>query len=119
MLVEDEDSLRQLVRRVLVRLGYRVIEAESGAKALPIWSEYRDEINLLITDMVMPDGVSGRELGTRLLADRPGLKIIYTSGYSQDLTEDGFALREGFDFISKPFNPLKLAQVVRERLDAV
>ena len=119
MLVEDEELLRQLVRRVLVRLGYRVIEAESGAKALPMWGQHRDEVRLLITDMVMPDGVSGRELGTRLLADKPGLKIIYTSGYSQDLAEDGFPLREGFDFLSKPFNPLKLAQVVRERLDAV
>ena len=72
---------------------------------------------MLLTDLVMPDGINGRELSERLLAEKPGLKVIYASGYSADVVGQDFVLEEGVNFLAKPFNPLKLAQVVRARLD--
>ena len=117
LLVEDEIALRALVRRVLTRLGYRVLEASSGVNALRLWEQHRDEINLLLTDMVMPDGVNGRELAERLLAERPNLQVIYSSGYSSEVAGQDLQLEEGVNFISKPYETVKLAQIVRFRLD--
>ncbi len=118
LLVEDEASLRTLVRNVLTRVGYRVLEAATGITALELWKQHQSEIKLLLTDMVMPDGLSGRELAARLQADNPALKVIYTSGYSQDIAGADFPLREGENFIAKPFQATKLAELVRTRLDA-
>lgn len=116
LVAEDEPALRALVRSVLTRLGYRVLEAPTGVRALEIWRENRDDIHLLLTDMVMPDGVSGRELAEQLLAANPGLKVIYTSGYNPELAVNNSGLREGVDFLAKPF-AAKLAEVVRAQLD--
>lgn len=118
LLVEDEASLRTLVRNVLSRVGYRVLEAPNGVAALELWEQHRGEIKLLLTDMVMPDGLSGRDLAARLLTEQPGLKVIYTSGYSQDIGGPDFPLREGENFLAKPFQAIKLAEIVRARLDA-
>jgi len=85
LLVEDEAPLRVLVRKSLARQGYRVLEAPTGGKALAVWQEHRDDIRLLLTDLVMPDGMSGKELAQRLLRENPGLKVIYTSGYSTEV----------------------------------
>jgi len=117
LVAEDEPALRALVRSVLTRLGYRVLEAPTGVRALEIWRENRDDIRLLLTDMVMPDGISGRELATQLLAANPGLKVIYTSGYNPELATKNSGLREGVDFLAKPFAAPKLAEVVRAQLD--
>jgi signal transduction histidine kinase len=117
LLVEDEPALRMLVTKVLTRLGYKMLEASSGAKALEIWAQHRDEVKLLLTDLVMPDGLNGRELALRLVAERPGLRVIYSSGYSADVAGRDFPLEEGINFISKPYETLKLAQIVRARLD--
>ena len=117
LLVEDEVALRTLIRTVLTRLGYRVIEASTGLAALGIWKTRHNEIQLLLTDLVMPDGVSGKELAQRLLAEKPSLKVIYTSGYSQDITGEDFPLQEGENFLAKPFQATKLARIVRARLD--
>jgi len=118
LLAEDEPAVRALVNNVLAKLGYRVLQAATGVEALEIWRRNRDEIQLLLTDMVMPDGVNGRELSEKLLREKPGLKVIYASGYSADIAGPDFPLEEGMNFLAKPFNPLKLAQVVRARLDA-
>lgn len=117
LLVEDEPALRLLVRKILTRLGYRILEAPTGAVALEVWAAHRAEIQLLLTDMVMPDGMSGRDLATRLTAEQPGLKVIYTSGYSAEIAGKDFPLQEGVNFLSKPFETLKLAQLVRATLD--
>ena len=109
--------VRKLTRSVLTRLGYRVIEAPTGARALEIWRARREEIQLLLTDLVMPDGMSGRDLTRLLHEEKPELKVIYTSGYSAEITGGGFPLREGVNFLSKPFNPQGLAEIVRRRLD--
>jgi two-component system, cell cycle sensor histidine kinase and response regulator CckA len=118
LVVEDETPLRQLVRNVLQRYGYRVLEANSGVDALPVWLEYQDQISLLLTDMVMPHGVSGRELAERLRGDKPELKVIYSSGYSLAVVGADMVLREGLNFLQKPYNPVKLAKAVRDCLDA-
>ncbi len=117
LVVEDEPPLRDLVTDILTLYGYRVIAASSGVEALSAWEQHRDEIDLLLTDMVMPEGVSGRELGERLLKQKPTLKIVYTSGYSPGLSGKDFALLEGHNFLPKPYAPTRLAEVVRECLD--
>ena len=115
--VEDEPTLRALVRRVLERGGYEVVEAPSGLAALELWKEKKTHVDLLLTDMVMPDGISGRQLAEKLKADNPGLKIIYTTGYSPDLMGKEVALREGVNFLQKPYPPQKLVEIVRNGLE--
>jgi len=119
LLAEDEPALRALVRSVLTRLGYHVIEAATGIRALELWEQHRDEIRLLLTDMVMPDGLSGRDLAERLLAADPKLKVIYTSGYNPEFAGKTLGLRDGVDFLPKPFAAPKLAEAVRAQLDGV
>ena len=117
LVVEDEPSLRELERTVLEQLGYRVIEAGNGTEALAAWTAEPQGIDLLVTDMVMPGGMTGRDLAQQLLAMKPSLKVVYTTGYSLDLTAHPLALKEGINFLPKPFGPSKLAQTVRNCLD--
>lgn len=116
LVVEDEASVRTFVTKVLTRLGYRVIEAPSGVVALSLWAAHRDEIRLVLTDMVMPDGMNGRQLAERLHAERPGLPIIFTSGYSAELAGRDLSLEEGANFLTKPFEIRALTELVRHRL---
>lgn len=117
LLVEDETALRALARQILQRKGYKVLEAESGLKALAVWEQHSDEIDLLLTDVIMPDGVNGLELAHRLREQRPHLKVIYTSGYSLELENLENELREGWNFLQKPYHPRKLTSTIRQRLD--
>ncbi len=117
LLVEDEPAVRMLVHTVLEQAGYRILEAGSGAEALKFWQEHRGEISLLLTDYVMPDGMSGRQLAERLLGENPQLRIIFTSGYSAEIAGAGFDLKEGVNFLSKPFELAKLVAAVRRSLD--
>jgi signal transduction histidine kinase/CheY-like chemotaxis protein len=116
LLAEDDTALRTAVRKALTRFGYRVLEADSGVKALEIWRQNRNEIKLLITDMVMPDGMNGKELARRLLLENPRLKIIYTTGYSTDFADDDFHLQADIHFLAKPFDVTKLVQTVADVL---
>jgi two-component system, cell cycle sensor histidine kinase and response regulator CckA len=118
LVVEDEPSLRALVRKVLERHGFQVIDASSGAVALQLWGDHREKIDLLLTDMVMPDGVTGRELAEKLKADNPLLKVVYTTGYSAELLGEGIVLREGINFLQKPYPPQKLLQTIRTCLSS-
>lgn len=117
MVVEDEPTLRALVRRVLERGGYEVIEASSGLAALQLWKDNKSHVDLLLTDMVMPDGISGRQLAEKLKTENPELKVIYTTGYSPDLMGNDIALKEGVNFLQKPYPPQKLVQAVRNGLE--
>jgi DNA-binding NtrC family response regulator len=117
LLVEDERTLRFLVRSILERYGYEVLEASSGRAALSLWQEHKDRIHLLFTDMVMPDGICGRELAQDLLRERPGLKVIFTSGYSAEVIARDLSLEAGFNFLQKPYDPRMLASMVRTCLD--
>jgi len=114
--VEDEPTLRALVRKVLERDGYNVIEAGSGLAALEMWSDKKPPVDLLLTDMVMPDGISGLQLAERLKTENPGLKVVFTTGYSAELLGKDFELREGVNFLQKPYPPQRLVQTVRNGL---
>ena len=117
LMVEDEPILRSLLRTVLQRYGYRVLAASSGVEALKLWQQHGPTVDLLLTDMVMPDGVSGGDLAKKLKAERPELKVIFSSGYSLELLGPDNVLAQGLSFLAKPYTPDKLAQVLRECLD--
>jgi len=119
LVVEDEAPVRELVCNLLAGYGYQILQAESGAKALQVWRESKDRINLLLTDLVMPNQMNGRELAERLWTERPRLKVIFTSGYSADVVGEDFVLRPGINYLQKPYHPHKLALAVRDYLDAV
>ena len=117
LLAEDDPSLRTSIRKALAQLGYRILEAPTGIKALEIWNEHHEEIKLLLTDLVMPGGMTGKSLAERLLEKDPKLKVVYMSGYSPEITGKDFPLEEGVNFLTKPFQPSKLAEIVRNNLD--
>ena len=116
LFVEDESSLRRVARTVLERSGYRIFEAANGADAIRIWQEHAAKIDALVTDMVMPGGMTGRELATRLHQDRPGLKVLYTSGYSDELLESNGVAPGEADFLPKPYTPQMLLSALRNTL---
>jgi len=118
LLVEDENSVRMLVRSILEHYGYSVLEAEHGPAALEVWKQHRHKIRLLLTDMMMPEGMTGQDLAEKLLVDEPRLKVIYTSGYSANAFIKDGPLRSDIAFLQKPYQPHKLARLVRETLDA-
>jgi signal transduction histidine kinase/ActR/RegA family two-component response regulator len=117
LVVEDEDAVRELAVIVLEKHGYRVLQAASGDEAVAVWKRHRERISLLLTDMVMPGELSGWELAQQLLDAQPGLKVIYTSGYSDDVALDVFSMGKKVNFVQKPYQPSKLAQAVRQALD--
>ncbi len=116
-MVEDEAPVRRLARMMLERLGYSVFESASGVEALEVWEQHKDVIALVLTDVVMPGGVSGCELAERLAAKNPRLKFVYTSGYSPVRGKDISQLQQSVNFLEKPYSPRKLAQTVRGCLD--
>ena len=115
LLVEDEDSVRQLVRETLESRGYRVLEAGNGQAALTVAANHPDPIHLVITDVVMP-GLNGHELVQQLLSTRSGLKVLYLSGYAQDAFSTPPTADAQKTFLQKPFTLQSLARKVREIL---
>ena len=118
LVAEDEDPLRQMVVHVLRVQGYSVLEAASGHEALAVWERTNRPIHLLFTDMVMPGGIMGSELAERLAEKSPSLKVIYTSGYSPGMAGKDLSVLRGRNFLPKPYSIGKLAQFVRDCLDA-
>src|SRR5258706_6467327 len=116
MIAEDEPALRRLAARILGSLGYEVLEAASGVEAIQVWEQHGRKVDLLLTDMVMPDGLTGRELAKQMATREAGLKVIYSSGYSPEIRETAFIFREGSNFLQKPYPPAKLAETVRRCL---
>jgi two-component system, cell cycle sensor histidine kinase and response regulator CckA len=115
LLVEDEPAVREIARQILQRCGYNVTVACDGADALVKYQRDPARFDLVITDVVMP-GMSGSELVSRLRAHRPELRVLYTSGYTEDaVIHHGVA--EGAHFIAKPFTPSALARKVRQALE--
>ena len=117
LLVEDEPAVLTMAKGILQRLGYEVVTASSGDEAITRWQEHTGKFDLLLTDMVMPGSLSGRELSEKLLKEKPALKVIYTSGYSMDLIRPGLATSSDFVFLQKPYHPETLARIVRGCLD--
>jgi len=117
LLAEDEEAVRKAVRQTLTRHGYRVLETAGGPAALALVKSHPGPIHLLLTDVVMP-GMSGRELADRLTADRPELRVLFMSGYTDDAVVRHGMLEPGLAYLQKPFCPDVLAEKVREVLDA-
>ena len=116
MHVEDEKSIRVTARLFLEGLGYTVLAADCPKEALRLDAEHTGEIDLLITDVVMP-GMSGRDLAARMATDRPGMKPLFMSGYTANVIAHRGVLDEGVSFLGKPFTRDDLTQKVREVLD--
>ena len=117
LVVEDEPALQALVVHLLEEQGYAVLAAASGVEALALWEQRRDEIDLLLTDLVLPHGMNGRELAARLHQDESHLKVIFTSGYSTELAPGNLSTETNFTFLQKPYHPRELVNIVRGTLD--
>jgi PAS domain S-box-containing protein len=117
LVVEDEEPLRDFVVQVLQSYGYQILAAKSGPQALERWAQHPGKVHLLLTDMVMPGGLTGREVGERLLAQDPALKVIYSSGYSPGMAGKDLALFQEKNFLPKPYGPAKLLETLRWCLD--
>jgi CheY-like chemotaxis protein len=115
LLVEDEDSVRALARRTLEAMGYRVLEAADGPEAVEI--ARHEPIDLLLTDMVLP-GMGGGAIAAHIHEIQPEAKVLYTSGYTDDMIVRGGLLERGAAFLEKPFTPSILARRVRDVLDS-
>lgn len=118
LLVEDEPSIRTLLAKYLAQLGYAVISAADGAEAVRIFAEKSQSIQLVITDLVMPGGMSGTQLAGILKKQKADLPIIFSSGYNGENILHDIKLTEGVNFLAKPYNLATMAKVIRDRLDA-
>ncbi|MGZ8447894.1 MAG: ATP-binding protein, partial [Candidatus Deferrimicrobiaceae bacterium] len=115
LLAEDEEMVRELAVEIFQGAGYTVLDASNGATALAICDRHEGRIDLLVTDLVMP-GMNGIELARRVCDSRPGIPVLFMSGYSEDATERFGDLDDGRDFLQKPITPTNLSRKVREIL---
>ncbi|HUD49646.1 MAG TPA: response regulator [Candidatus Baltobacteraceae bacterium] len=121
LLVEDEQALRSITRRILERSGYHVLEAGSGPEALKIWESAGSKVDLLLTDVIMPEGITGRKLAEDLLGKKKSLKVIFQSGYGGDVMCDGSEILRQTNsyFLQKPCTPRTLLCALRRCLDGL
>jgi CheY-like chemotaxis protein len=117
LIVEDAEAIRALTRKVLMGQGYQVMEAGDGIAALRLVQAHEGPLDLVLTDVVMP-GMGGRELAQHLTTLRPGVRLLYMSGYTADTMVHRGVLEDGVPFLPKPFTPEDLARKVRDALDA-
>ena len=117
MVVEDEAHVCDLAVRLLQQLGYKVLAYANGEEALLASRQGRKKVDLILTDVIMP-GMNGRALAAAMRASNPGIKVLYTSGYTKELIANHGVLDEGVNFIAKPYTLQSLAAKVREVLDA-
>lgn len=116
LLVEDEEQLLMLNRQILENHGYCVLTAENGSKALEVWRDHREEIDMLLTDVVMPGGVTGCDLARDVLSSQPDLPVVFVSGYSSDVLDGGTSIEVGKNFLPKPFRADALLNIVGAKL---
>jgi two-component system cell cycle sensor histidine kinase/response regulator CckA len=117
LLVEDEDAVRSFAARALGQRGYQVLQASTGAEALEVFNEHDGEVDLVVSDVVMPE-MDGPTLLKELRRQQPDLKIIFISGYAEDAFKRNLDEREAFMFLQKPFDLKQLAAAVKEALEA-
>ncbi len=117
LLVEDEPAVRTLALACLRQLGYRVLEAANGPEALRLFREHHHNISLLLTDLIMPEGMNGHDLAQQLRMTQPNLKAIFSSGYSREIIGSDSGLQHGDFFLPKPYEFAALARLVRHCLD--
>ena len=113
--MEDQDEVRLLTCTILRGLGFDVLEASDGMEAMLVSVDYREQIRLLVTDVIMP-GMNGRELAARLAPSRPDMKVIYMSGYTDRIMSADGVLDSSVAYLQKPFTPEMLTQMVRRLL---
>ena len=117
LVVEDEMMLRLLVESILNNSGYQVNSAASGEEALNLWRAQNGNFDVLLTDMMLPDGLSGSQIAQQFRAERAGLKVIYSSGFASELLDNASEqLVEGVNFLQKPYTTENLAETVRQCL---
>jgi len=112
LLVEDNDQVRRLSEAILRRLGYSVLTAEDGPDALAVLEAHEDRVDLLLTDVVMPE-MNGKELYDKLVVQRPDLRVLFMSGYTDEVIAHRGVLDEGTAFIQKPFTMENLGGKIR------
>jgi len=117
LFVEDDSGIRLVTQIVLENAGYKVLPSTNGVEALQVWERHKDSIDLLLTDIVMPEHVSGRELAEQLTMSHPGLRVIFTSGYSREIAGRDLSLQSGQNYIQKPYTGDQLLNIVRTSLD--
>jgi two-component system cell cycle sensor histidine kinase/response regulator CckA len=117
LVVEDDQRVRNVTATILRRQGYKVIEAESGDDALTLCQQHFGKIALMVTDVVMPK-MNGRQLAEKIMVFRPGLKVLFVSGYTDHAIVAQGILEPGIEFLQKPFTPEALSRRVREVLDS-
>jgi len=118
LVVEDEEEVRAFVVRALAAHGYQVLHAPDGARALELAARHSGAIDVLLTDVVLP-GMNGRELAERCRGVRPAIKVLFTSGYTQDLIANRGVLDQDVDYIPKPYTAGEIAAKVREVIQKV
>ena len=118
LVVEDEEPLLKLMKHILESHGYKVHGCMTGREALSLWQDHRQKIELLLTDMVLPDGMTGPDLAELLRSSKPALKVIFTSGYDSNKFNTAGNVPAGANFLQKPFHARKLAEVVHQCLSA-
>jgi PAS domain S-box-containing protein len=118
LVVEDEDPLLKLMHHILESHGYKVLDCSNGRQALEVWDLHRKKIDLLLTDLILPDGMAGTELAKILKAAKPSLKVVFTSGYNIERLAKEFPEGTKINLIQKPFHARKLAEVIYETLNA-
>jgi two-component system, cell cycle sensor histidine kinase and response regulator CckA len=117
LVVEDEAPVRAIIRTFLERHGFKVLEAVSGIDALAVWHQHHDAIQLLLTDVVMPAGLSGEELAEKFRAQKPSLRVLFTSGYSPGAAAHGISEDDSHAFLEKPFDGTRLVDAVQRCLE--
>jgi two-component system cell cycle sensor histidine kinase/response regulator CckA len=117
LLVEDDPAMRELTRDILRRNGFTVLTADSDCQALWLWSRHAHQINLLVTDLMIPNRTTGVELAKKLLRERPDLPVLYVSGFGREIGEGDTAFLRKSPFLQKPYSPSALIQTVFDCLD--
>ncbi len=117
MLVEDDEAVCVVARTVLEHFGYRVVDASTAELALQRWAEHRGEFDLLMTDLILPGGMSGGEMAQRFVSARPDLAVIYTSGHSSDVVARHLPAGKSYSILPKPFSAEALVSMVRSALE--
>ncbi|MGC8829548.1 MAG: PAS domain-containing hybrid sensor histidine kinase/response regulator [Verrucomicrobiia bacterium] len=117
LFVEDEEKTREMTKAVLEQCGFNVLTAHDAIQALELWRKNKDRISLLLTDIVLPKGISGRQLAAQLCTEKPTLKVVITSAYTPDLSQIEFADLKHWQFLLKPYMPTALVNIIRQNLD--
>lgn len=118
LVVEDEPDLLEIFQELLIMGGFTVLTALSAPSALRIWEEKSVDIDLVLTDITLPDGTTGVALGEKFRVANPALRIVYTSGHCADTVAMRYAMPDGASFLQKPFHPTALVATVEKCLNA-